>query len=190
MLIRPCPISQRERTPHALAFAGCVVHTTFYIGGQLYGIVFRHSLQDSLQNNALWGIRNAFRCVEHLNAVLFTAVFVKSNFLPVAPKAINFPDNDCLKLVLCCVLQHLLELFPVIIPARLRPVDILVNDGVAVFSSVLVGGGQLPLNGLLPLLVAGVSGVDNGVHRSFPPVRGGRSSAMRTMAFSFGAAWS
>ena len=123
--------------------------------------------------------------IEYLDAVLFASIFVEGDFFPVAPKAVDLPDNDRLKLVFRCVLQHLLELFPVIISARLCPVNVLMDDGVAMFPSVFVGGSQLPFNGLLALLVAGISGIDNGVHVASPPVMGGRSRAIRTIAFSF-----
>ena len=50
--------------------------------------------------------------IEYLDAVLFASIFVEGDFFPVAPKAVDLPDNDRLKLVFRCVLQHLLELLP------------------------------------------------------------------------------
>ena len=123
--------------------------------------------------------------IEYLDAVLFASIFVKGDFLPVAPKAVNLPDNNRLKLVLRRILQHLLELLPVVIPACLCPVNALMDNRVAVFPSVFVCGGQLSFNRLFPLLMTGVSGVDNGVHVAPPPVLGGRAKAIRTIAFSF-----
>ena len=127
ILVRSRPIPQRERTAHTLPLAGHIVHAPLDIGGQLNGIVFRHPLQNRLQNDALWGIRDTLRSIEYLDAVLFASIFFEGDLFPVAPKAVDLPDNDRLKLVLCRVLQHLLELLPVVISACLCPVDILMD---------------------------------------------------------------
>lgn len=185
VLVRAGAVTQGDSAAHTLSLSGHIGHTSFHIGGKLNRVVLGHSLQYRLQDNALRGVRDALRRVENFDSVLLATVLVERDLFSVSAKSVDFPDDNGFELVLGRILQHLLKLLPVIVSPRLRPVNVFVNNGVVVLFRKFVGGGQLPFDGLLSLLMARISGIDNGIHSRFTSLIGSRSRASRAVFLSF-----
>ena len=103
------------------------------------------------------------RDVLHPDTVFLAAVFVECNFFPVPSEPVNFPDDNYRELLFAAIGKHLLKFVPVVRPAAYSAVNVFVNDSVPPRVRVSSGGGKLPFNGLFPLLVGRIPGIDNGV---------------------------
>ena len=111
-------------------------------------------------------------------------VFVQRDLFFIAPDTVGFPDDQCIKHMFRRICQHALKLFTVIISSCLRTINIFMNDCQTMLQRITFCLGELSFNGLLALLMAGITGINNGIHQNFTSFAGSKSNAMRAMARS------
>ena len=92
-----------------------------------------------------------------MDVVLFELTLVKDRIIAVAGKAVQFPNQDCVKDFPGTVLDHPLELGSVVGLGRVSPVDVSAHDGDTVALGVVFAVPQLAFNGGLALAVRGVA---------------------------------
>ena len=134
---------------------------------QLGGVVFRHALQKRFQDDALWSVGNILGGGEDLDVVFFELRFVPGAVVTVPGKSVQLPDQDHIKQTLGAVLYHPLEIRTVVSLGGQGPVNVGADNSDLIFLAI---GGTLPqlaLNAFLPLIVAGVTGVNYCFHFSF-----------------------
>ena len=91
----------------------------------------------------------------------------------VTGEAIQFPDQDNVKQPPFAVLYHSLKLWPVCGSGRVGAVNVVLDHSDAVFLRVGGAFANLAFDGLLPLVVGGIAGIDDGGHGdylSFPEI--------------------
>ena len=158
-------VPHRDKAARVLAFLGVLPVAPADILRQLEAVIFRHALQNTFQYDSFRGIWQVLRDILHPDPVAFGLILVKGDLFPVAPEAVNFPHDDNLKLPGRAILEHTLKFVSVVIPASLRPVNVFPDDCIPPGHCVGLSGGYLPLNGLLPLTVRRIPGVN---HSDFP----------------------
>ena len=136
--------------------------------GQLGGVVFRHALQHTFQNNALRALGNVLRGRQHLNAIFPKLGFIVGAVVAVTGEAVKFPDDDNIKEALGAVLNHALEVRAVVSLGRHSPVNVCPQDAYIVLLAVGRTFPQLALNTFLTLVVTGIPGVNHGFHFGSP----------------------
>ena len=90
-----------------LAFQGVLRVAPDDLFGQFGGVVFRHALQHTFQDDTLRAVGNVLRSGQHLDAVLSELRLVVGAVVAVAGKAVKFPNDDNIKEALGAVLSNL-----------------------------------------------------------------------------------
>ena len=157
-------IAQRHHTAVVLALKGVLSFPAGHLDGQLRRIIFGHANEQTLDHDALRAVRDRLHDRDEMDAVLFKLTFVVDCIVTVAGKAVQFPDQDCVKDFPGTVLNHPLELGTVVGLGRVGPVDVGAHDGDTVALGVVFAVPQLAFNGGLALAVRGVAGVDDSGH--------------------------
>ena len=139
-------------------------HAPDYLFGQIGGIVFSVTFQHRFQDDTLRPIRDDLGGGHELDAVLFELRLVAGAVVAVASKAVQFPDQNDVKQLALAVLNHLLELGPVVCLGRNGAVDIVLDHRDTVLLGIGGALANLAFDGLFALVVGGISGVDNGGH--------------------------
>src|SRR5699024_8606260 len=93
--------------------------------------------------------------------------------IAVAGKSVQLPDHNHVKQPFGAVLNHPLEIRAVIRLGRKGTVDIFLDYHHSILFAVFHALPELAFNGLFPLVVGGVAGIDYSVH----PVTSSSSSA-------------
>ena len=96
--------------------------------------------------------------------LFFKDALIVGRVVPVAGKAVQLPNQNCLKGVGGAVVDHLLELRAAVGLGRKRPVNVRANQVDAVLVGIFLAFPQLAFDGFLPLVVAAVAGIDHGIH--------------------------
>ena len=144
-----------------------------HLFGQFRRIIFCHTFQHGLQDDTLRAISNVFLCRHHPHAILFQSCLVMGAVIAVAGKAVQLPDHNHVKQPFGAVLNHPLEIRAVICLGRKGAVDILLDYHHSILFAVFHALPELAFNGLFPLVVGGVAGIDYSIH----PVTSSSSSA-------------
>ena len=95
--------------------------------------------------------------------MLFQAVFIGGTVIAIPGKAVQLPANHKRPAPVGGVLEHLLELRPLVAGAGQVPVGVDLHDPEAVLSGKQLTVSHLLLNGAVALVVGGVAGIDNGI---------------------------
>lgn len=90
-------------------------------------------------------------------------VLVEGRIVTIAGKAIQFPDDNPLKLLFRSIGDHALEVRAVICHAGYGTVDVFPDDVYIIALGILVAVPELTFDGLLPLAVRRETGVDYSV---------------------------
>ena len=157
-------ISKRSTTTVAAAFQDVLCLSTDNLFGKVSGVVFRIALQHRLQNDAFGPFRDDFRSRNKFDTVLLQLGLIPCAVVAISGKAVEFPDQNDIKQLLVAVLYHLLELRAVVRFGRDGTVNVVLDDGDAVFLSIRRAFTNLTLDGFFTLVVAGIAGVDHGSH--------------------------
>ena len=143
----------------------CVLsHPTHHLLGQVGGIVFGVAFQYRLQDDTLRPIRDDLGGGHQLDTILFELRLIAGAVVAVAGEAVQLPDQNDIKQLALAVLDHLLELGPVVRLGRDGAVDVVPHHGDAVLLGISGALADLAFDGFFALVVRGISGVDNGGH--------------------------
>ena len=157
-------IAKCSTTTIAAALQDVLGLSTDNLFGKVSGVVFRIALQYRFQNDALRPLGDDLGGRHKLDTVLLQLGLVPSTVVAVPGKAVELPDQYNVKQLLVTVLDHLLELWAVVCLGRDGTVDVVLDDGNAVFLGICRAFTNLTFNGFFTLVVAGIAGVDHGSH--------------------------
>jgi hypothetical protein len=127
-------------------------------------VVLRIALQHRFQNNALRPLGDDLGGRHELDAVLLQLGLIPGTVVAVPGKTVQLPDQHNTKQLLVAVLNHLLELRAVVRLGGDSTVNIVLDDGDAVFLGISRAFTNLPFDGFFALVVAGIASVDHGGH--------------------------
>ena len=147
-----------------LSFEHIFSHPTHDLLGQVGGIVFGIALQHRFQNDTLRPVRDDLGGGHQLDTILFELRLIAGTVIAVAGEAVQFPDQDHVEQLAFAVLDHLLELRPVVRFGRDGPVDVVPDYCHAVLFGIGGALADLAFNGFFTLVVGGIAGVDNSGH--------------------------
>ena len=91
-------------------------------------------------------------------------VLIVGRIIAVPGKAVKLPDQHDVKQPFLAVLDHLLEVRAVVGFGRERTVDVVLDDRDTVLFGVGGAFPNLPFDGFLALVVAGIAGVNHSGH--------------------------
>ena len=128
-----------EGRTHAVApcFEGVLRHAALDLFGKLRRIEFGIAFEDSLQQNAVRTLRDAFLRGNDAHAVLFENVLVVGGIVAVAGKAVELPNKNAVERAFVAVFDHALEFGAMVCLCRLRPVYVIPDDLYSVEVGVL-----------------------------------------------------
>lgn len=92
--------------------------------GQVCAIVFGGPLKDTFKQDTLWPIRYAFLCVDHPDPVTLEPVLVGGGIVTVTGKPVHLPAKDIGPSAPLGILEHFLELRPLVTGAGQGPVGV------------------------------------------------------------------
>ena len=147
-----------------LALQNILRHAAHDLFGQLCRIVFCHAGQHTLDHDTRRAVRDRLRGRYQLDMISFQLVLIVGRIIAVSGKAVEFPDQHDVKQPFLAVLDHLLEVWAVVGFGRERTVDVVLDDRDTVLFGVGGAFPNLPFDGFLALVVAGIAGVNHSGH--------------------------
>ena len=148
----------------AAAFQDVLGLSTHDLLGKVGGVVFRIALQHRFQNDAFRPLGNDFRSRHKLDTVLLELGLIPGTVVAVPGKTVQLPDQHNVKQLLVAVLNHLLELRAVVRFGGDSTVNIVLDDGDAVFLGISRAFPDLAFDGFFALVVRGIASIDHGGH--------------------------
>ena len=127
-------------------------------------VVLRIALQHRFQNDALRPLGDDLGGRHELDTVLLQLGLVPGTVVAVPGKTVQLPDQHNVKQLLVAVLDHLLELWTVVRLGRDGTVNIVLDDGDAVFLGISRAFPDLAFDGFFALVVRGIASIDHGGH--------------------------
>ena len=157
-------ISKRSTTTVAAAFQDVLGLSTHDLLGKVSGIILGITFQHRFQNNALRPLGDDLGGRHELDAVLLQLGLIPGTVVAVPSKTVQLPDQHNVKQLLVAVLNHLLELRAVVRLGGDSTVNIVLDDGDAVFLGISRAFPDLAFDGFFALVVRGIAGIDHGGH--------------------------
>ena len=116
-------------------------------------VVLRIALQHRFQNDALRPLGDDLGGRHELDTILLQLGLVPGTVVAVPGKTVQLPDQHNVKQLLVAVLDHLLELWTVVRLGRDGTVNIVLDDGDAVFLGISRAFTNLPFDGFFALVI-------------------------------------
>ena len=157
-------IAKCATTTVTTAFQDVLCLSTDNLFGKVGRVVFCIALQNRFQNDAFRPLGNDFRSRHKLDTVLLELGLIPGTVVAIPGKAIQLPDQNNVKQLFVAVLDHLLELRAVVCLGRDGAINVVLDDGNAVFLGICRAFSNLPFDGFFSLVVAGIAGVYHGSH--------------------------
>ena len=148
----------------AAAFQDVLGLSTHDLLGKVSGIILGITFQHRFQNNALRPLGDDLGGRHELDAVLLQLGLIPGTVVAVPSKTVQLPDQHNVKQLLVAVLNHLLELRAVVRLGGDSTVNIVLDDGDAVFLGISRAFPDLAFDGFFALVVRGIAGIDHGGH--------------------------
>ena len=127
-------------------------------------VVLRIALQHRFQNDALRSFGDDLGGRHKLDTVLLELGLIPGTVVAVPGKTVQLPDQHNIKQLLVAVLDHLLELRAVVRLGGDSTVNIVLDDGDAVFLGISRAFPDLAFDGFFALVVRGIASIDHGGH--------------------------
>jgi len=157
-------ISKGSTATVAAAFQDVLGLSTHDLLGKVSGIILGITFQHRFQNNALRPLGDDLGGRHELDAVLLQLGLIPGTVVAVPSKTVQLPDQHNVKQLLVAVLNHLLELRAVVRLGGDSTVNIVLDDGDAVFLGISRAFPDLAFDGFFALVVRGIAGIDHGGH--------------------------
>ena len=157
-------ISKRSTTTVAAAFQDVLCLSTDNLFGKVGRVVFCIALQNRFQNDTLWPLGDDLRSRHELDTVLLQLGLIPGTVVAIPGKAVKFPDQNNIKQLLVAVLYHLLELRAIVRLGGDSTVNIVLDDGDAIFLGISRAFPDLAFDGFFALVVRGIASIDHGGH--------------------------
>ncbi len=157
-------IAKCATTTVAAAFQDVLGLSTHDLLGKVSGIILGITFQHRFQNNALRPLGDDLGGRHELDAVLLQLGLIPGTVVAVPGKTVQLPDQHNIKQLLVTVLNHLLELRAVVRLGEDSTVNIVLDDGDAVFLGISRAFPDLAFDGFFALVVRGIASIDHGGH--------------------------
>ena len=148
----------------AAAFQDVLGLSTHDLLGKVSGIILGITFQHRFQNNALRSLGDDLGGRHKLDTVLLQLGLVPGTVVAVPGKPVQLPDQHDVKQRLVAVLNHLLELRAVVRLGGDSTVNIVLDDGDAVFLGISRAFPDLAFDRFFALVVRGIASIDHGSH--------------------------
>ena len=112
--IRALAVAERDRTGIYFAVLGIEAHPTANILSKRCTIILGRTFQNGFQQDPLGAVRDGFLCIENPDTSFFELIFISGRIVPIAGEAVDLPADHEGPVAVGRILQHLLELGPVI----------------------------------------------------------------------------
>ena len=153
-----------NRAAVVLALQNILGHATHDLFRKFCGIVFSHAGEHTLDHDTRRAVRDRLRGRYQLDMISFQLVLIVGRIIAVSGKTVELPDQHNVKQPFLAVLDHLLEVRAVVGFGRERTVDVVLDDRDTVLFGVGGAFPNLPFDGFLALVVAGIAGVNHSGH--------------------------
>ena len=157
-------VAKSSTTTVAAAFQDVLGLSTHDLLGKVSGIILGITFQHRFQNNALRPLGDDLGGRHELDAVLLQLGLIPGTVVAVPGKTVQLPDQHNIKQLLVTVLNHLLELRAVVRLGGDSTVNIVLDDGDAVFLGISRAFPDLAFDGFFALVVRGIASIDHGGH--------------------------
>ena len=137
----------------AAAFQDVLGLSTHDLLGKVCRIILGIAFQHRFQNDTFRALGDDLGGGHELDTILFQLGLVPGTVVAVSGKAIQFPDQNDVKQLLVAVLYHLLKLRAVVRFSRDRTVDVVLDDGDAVFLGISRAFTNLTFDGFFALVI-------------------------------------
>ena len=153
-----------NRAAVVLPLQNILGHAAYDLFRQLCRVVFSHAGEHTLDHDTRRAVRDRLGGRYQLDMVAFQQVFVVCRIVTISGETVKFPDQHDVKQPFLAVLDHLLEVWAVVGFGRERTVDVVLDDRDTVLFGVGGAFPNLPFDGFLALVVAGIAGVNHSGH--------------------------
>ena len=157
-------IAKCSTTTVAASFQDVLRLSTHDLLGKVCRIILRIALQHRFQNDALRSFGDDLGGRHKLDTVLLELGLIPGTVVAVPGKTVQLPDQHNVKQLLVAVLNHLLELRAVVRFGGDSTVNIVLDDGDAVFLGISRAFPDLAFDGFFALVVRGIASIDHGGH--------------------------
>ena len=157
-------VAKGSTTTVAATFQDVLRLSTHDLLGKVSGIILGITFQHRFQNDALWPLGDDLGGRHELDTVFLQLGLVPGTVVAVPGKTVQLPDQHNVKQLLVAVLNHLLELRAVVRLGGDSTVNIVLDDGDAVFLGISRAFPDLAFDGFFALVVRGIASIDHGGH--------------------------
>ena len=157
-------VTKGSTTTVAASFQDVLGLSTHDLLGKVSGIILGITFQHRFQNDALRPLGDDLGGRHELDAVLLQLGLIPGTVVAVPGKTVQLPDQHNVKQLLVAVLNHLLELRAVVRLGGDSTVNIVLDDGDAVFLGISRAFPDLAFDGFFALVVRGIASIDHGGH--------------------------
>ena len=157
-------ISKGSTATVAAAFQDVLGLSTHDLFSKVGRVVLRIALQHRFQNDALRSFGDDLGGRHKLDTVLLELGLIPGTVVAVPGKTVQLPDQHNVKQLLVAVLNHLLEFRAVVRFGGDSTVNIVLDDGDAVFLGISRAFPDLAFDGFFALVVRGIASIDHGGH--------------------------
>ena len=157
-------IAERHRAAVPLALEGVLLEPALDVLREICRIEFSHAFKEAFEDDALGAVGDVLLRGHDAHAVLAESVAIERRVVTIAGEAVELPDEDDVKELLCAILDHALEVRAVVRLGRKRPVYVCSNDLQIVILGILRAFPDLPFDALFPLCIGRIPGVNDCFH--------------------------
>ena len=157
-------VAKGSTTTVAATFQDVLSLSTHDLFGKVCGIILGIAFQHRLQNDTLRPLGDDLGGRHELDTVLLQLGLIPGAVVAVPGKTVQFPDQNDVKQLSVAVLYHLLKLRAIVRLGRDGTVDVVLNDGDAVFLCISRTFTNLAFDGFFTLVVRGIAGIDHSGH--------------------------
>ena len=153
-----------NRAAVVLSLQNILGHAAHDLFRKFCRVVFSHAGEHTLDHDTRRAVRDRLRGRYQLDMIPLQLVLIVGRIIAVPGKAVKLPDQHDVKQPFLAVLDHLLEVRAVVGFGRERTVDVVLDDRDTVLFGVGGAFPNLPFDGFLALVVAGIAGVNHSGH--------------------------
>ena len=161
--IRALAVAEGDRTGIYFAVFGIEAHPTANVLSKRCTIILGRTFQNGFQQDTLGAVRDGSLCIENPDTSFFELIFISGRIVPIAGEAVDLPADHEGPVAVGRILQHLLELGPVIGSAGQMPIGVDLHDPETVLLRKKFAVSHLLLNGTVPLGMGRVTCIDHRV---------------------------
>ena len=157
-------VTKGSTTTVAASFQDVLGLSTHDLLGKVSGIILGITFQHRFQNDALRPLGDDLGGRHELDTILLQLGLVPGTVVAVPGKTVKLPDQHNVKQLFVAVFYHLLKLRAVVRLGGDSTVNIVLDDGDAIFLGISRAFPDLAFDGFFALVVRGIASIDHGGH--------------------------